>query len=246
MTMRTEENPTKFRALLNTPERNELWVARQRRAKSRARWIVCPSCGHKQYAFRAAEDICGECLHDLWTAHDAAKQAEVNEGAESPLLPIKMTKTPHWLPHPRLAPDTKVPPDAVFSRRRSGYADRTEESPASTLQIIYSEIVAGLAEAYPLAPGKEAMDFLNARYEDNYRAMVPRKTVTGLLDLWQFVQWCSYQAYGDGHAKGRALLMGLNSGDLTVDTFNAAITRQTESIARLRDEAAEGKRGNSP
>lgn len=46
--------------------------------------------------------------------------------------------------------------------------------------------------------------------------------------------------------KFRALLMGLNSGDLTVDTFNAAITRQTESIARLRDEAAEGKRGNSP
>lgn len=246
MTLRTEENPTKFRALLNTPERNQLWAERQNRAKSRSRWITCPSCGHRQHAFRAAEDICGECLHALWTAFDQSKQAEINEGEDSPLMAIKMTIVPHWLPHPRIAPDTKVPPDAVFSRRRAGYADRAEESAASTLQILYSEIIAGLAEAYPLAPGETAMPFLGGDRQDNFRARVPRKTVTALLDLWQFVQWCSYQAYGDGHAKGRALLMGLNSGDLTVDTFNAAITRQTEAIMRLRDEAAAGKRGNSP
>lgn len=222
--------------------RQKVLAGRAERAKSTSRRLTCALCLKTAYSLRAKEDICEECVAKVWRAEDVSEKAALAEKGEgfgyyrfsgrSHDLPYFSTQLGSW----------SVPKDAFFAVPR-GYDDRIEESPGSTGQILFHEILMGLSEAYPLPPDKEAnaQPLLGTAYSFDRYVVLPTRTVEAIYKLWAFMQWTATASYEQGLQDGRDLLGQLNTGGLTMDGFSNQIAKQTAQLREVRERNEKGR-----
>lgn len=221
--------------------RERVVAARSLRAKSVSRRVECPLCLETTYSFRAKEDPCGQCVEDLWAAQDvslAAAKAAHGEG----MAAVKFSKRPHDWPYPHMhTGHTHLPADSGLAP--TDPYGRTETSPARAFQVAMHKMVAGMAEAHPLPPdyGSQMVPLLGTNYDNDYRTLLPKKTIAAIMELWPLVQWISATSYQEGLDEGRGLISQLTLGTLTVEQMNNQIEKQTARLREDQKKAEEGK-----
>lgn len=222
--------------------RESVVAGRRSRFKSVNRQVVCLLCLETTYTYRGKEDPCGQCVEDLWSAQDVSHRA-AESALGTGMVAVKFSKRSHDFPYPHFqSGHAQVPADAAFAQA-TGYRDgEMESSPARTFQMLIHKILVGLAEAFPLPPDykNEMMPLLGTMYDNDHRALLPKKTVAGIMELWPFVQWLATYTFEEGLTEGRSLLSQLNNGTLTMDHFSDQIAKQTEHIHRAREKAEKG------
>lgn len=222
--------------------RLKVLAGRKARAKSVNRRVECLVCLDSGYSTRAKEDICEECLEDLWKAQDislAAVQAQAGEGMQA----VKFSRRAHDFPYPHFQDGhVKVPADAAFAQP-TGYSEKFEDSPERTFMAIFHKLLVGLADAYPLPPdySKGMMPLLATNYGDDHHVMLPKQTAAAILDFWTFIPWLTNACYEEGLRKGRDMLGQLNLGTLTMDHFSDQVADQTRRLRENRERLEQGK-----
>lgn len=206
-------------------------AARLGREKMRSRRIICTACGENEYDTRDATDVCGHCLENIWMAQNIIA-GEYRAGKRGGLIPVWLTTVSHWIGYPGLETSSYDQVPAPFGRGSSN----------DTLNTLYVELFAALAEALPLDPkgADEAEPLLSMKAnrwssgdKDTILARIPTKAADALRDLWAFVRWHSKAAYQHGFDDGHNLLARLNLGNLTAEGFAEEIAEQTE---RMREQ----------
>jgi hypothetical protein len=220
-------------------KRMEVLKKRRARSVSRSRLITCPSCLVDGHANRDKADICNYCLRTLWKAEDASK---LTDEGNPYVIPVRTPRAEHHLPYPHLAARKYKPSDeAVFQKPSSWGDERPEESAGRIMQKLFNEIFEAMSEAYPVPATMEqgAAQFLGTTYTGDIFAMVPRKMLASLLQLWAFITWDSAAAYEQGFSDGSDLIRGMLNGNLTADAFAEEVgkrtARQREAIARAEE-----------
>lgn len=224
----------------DNPLRTAILQERKQRSSSRSRPLTCPSCHSHWNSNRGKDDICPQCLYDIWQAQDVAT-ASKNGAVSDKVIAVRTAGRSHYYPHPSIgfSRHSDVPTDAVFSR--VGSWDKPETSPARVMQELFFEILQGMSEVYPVPPGLDTTTFLASSYESDMQTMMPKKTLAALFDLWAFIQWVTKDAYASGYSEGKDLINGMITGTLTADAFADTIARQTATMREYRDRAAKGK-----
>jgi hypothetical protein len=211
--------------------------ARRERRKERSRRVECTVCLETTYSFRDKADICENCLADLWSAQDVSR-ATTATGQGEGMVAVKFSRRSHDFPFPHMRTGhRRIPEGAIFSIEK-------DSSPERTFMALMNKLLTGLAEAFPLHPEskRSAMPLLGTNYDADLHALLPKKTVAAIMELYSFTPWLSYESFDEGLTQGRNLLGQINLGQITVDDFNEQIRKQTADLKRAREKAEAGEK----
>lgn len=219
------------------PLRERVVEERKTRCGSRSRRLECRLCLESNYSPRDKTDICEECVLSIWRAEDVSKQLEsTGAGQGMRVINFPSGNRSHDLPYPHLRSNLKVPEGAVFERNRNSGSTNGSR----VMQDLFQEILAGLGEAYPADPAhKRSSEPFLAR--GDLHAVLPRKTVGALMDLWHFIIWLSEVSAEEAFEQGSSLIQGLALGTHTMEQFNNAVAKQTAAMQRGREKAEKGE-----
>lgn len=163
----------------------------------------CPGCGAATHP-RPAESVCDQCQSDLALAAKVHKQAE-----KASVETISIPEQSHWLPHIYHAPHTFGEPDAI---QRQILNLLTIIGKASTPSRHTKAVVHEWRRRQ--SSHGEWRTFNSPCFE------VPTGTQACMQSLYEAIATATEHAYAEGHRKGRQLLIGLATGELTVDELN--------------------------
>lgn len=217
--------------------------AREKRCKARSRYVLCLACNEKEFSFRSAQDICDQCLIDLWGAQSVLA-GEYRASRGDGLVPVKLTERYHDLEYPSLATSNEdVPKKAVFAR--GGVFERTANT-SDTMRMLYLELVTAMSHVLPCDPEsrKKAERLIDGGGfdQDSYIfTRLPAPAVNALRDLWYLMRWHSHEAFRQGFEEGHNLLSRMNLGTITYEGFAAEITEQIRQTRVQLEKTAKGK-----
>lgn len=163
----------------------------------------CPACG-EVCQFRPAAEVCGGCkglLKDGDKYRKLAKQAKNK--------PYGIPQSAHSLPYIKYA-----------SR---GFGDDVDHQ-RNFQQALFS-LLGDIGGPLPTnAPWNEKPLLVGYSREYSGSATVMLRTsVADLLrDMYEAVQGMTVHAYNEGHSRGSNMMMGLASGEVSVNDFNEA------------------------
>ncbi len=224
------------------PIRAGILAARKARSISVSKSRTCPACGEHSYSGRSKDDICEDCLVDLWSTQDATAMATSAAAGEGMTAYISVTPDrAHDLPYPGFAGTQRhIPQGAVFD------LGVNFDSPARTMQQLYAELFAAFAAAYPAPAGAKPETFLASRSAwaiANHTAVLPTRAAEILLAIWSFMIWLSNDSYAAGLDDGADILRNLNEGNLSELAFVESMQSKRRRLAEATTEAAGGGKG---
>lgn len=218
--------------------RTKVLAGRKERSKSTSRHLECRQCLNRTFSFRDKDDICSECVCELWTAQDVAKASE-KTGVGDEMVALRFSTRSHDFPYPPVGTfNIPVPSEAIFNI--------DEREARRTLQNLFHKLMMGLAQAYPVEPQRRANaeTFFGVCYDRDTFAYVPKQSRDALVQLWSFVNWIAAECQEEGYRQGQSLLAQLALGEKTVEQMNEMIAIQTAAMHRKRDAAIKGEKGN--